>query len=86
MVERGHGREGECRNPQQSPEESDALVVPTCEKSTKTWVTPVESMEGRGAANGKPPPRNALRAQDRTSALTKLERVGQRAKHVLAGP
>src|ERR1700735_356418 len=37
MVGGRHGREGDSRNPQQSSEESDALVVPTCEKSTKTW-------------------------------------------------
>jgi RNA-directed DNA polymerase len=80
MVERGHGREGECRNPQQSSEESDARTVPTCKKSTNSRVTPEESMEGRRAANGKPASRNALRAQDRAGALTNLERVGQRAK------
>ena len=86
MVDRRHRREGDSRNPQQSSEGSDARIVPTCKKSTKTWVTPVESMEGRRAANGKLASRNALRAQDRTGALTKLERVGQRAKHVFAGP
>jgi RNA-directed DNA polymerase len=80
MVSRRHGREGRSLNPQQSSEESDALVVPTCEKSAKTWVTPVESTEGRGAANGKPAPRNASPAQDGKDALTFLERVGQRAK------
>lgn len=80
MVSRRHGREGRSRNPQQSSEESDALVVPACKKSAKTRVTPVESMEGRGAANGKPAPRNAFPAQDGKDALTSLERVGQRAK------
>jgi RNA-directed DNA polymerase len=80
MVSRRHGREGRSRNPQQSSEGSDAPVVPTCEKSAKTWVTPVESMEGRGAAHGKPAPRNASPAQDGQDALTFLERVGQRAK------
>jgi RNA-directed DNA polymerase len=80
MVGGRHGREGDSRNPQQSSEESDALVVPTCEKSTKTWVTPAESMEGRSAANGKPALRNASPAQDGQDALTYLERVGQRAK------
>ena len=34
-----------------SVEKSDEVVVP--EKSAKTWVTPVESMEGRAAAKGK---------------------------------
>jgi RNA-directed DNA polymerase len=80
MVSSRHGREGNSRNPQQSCEESDALIVPTCEKSAKTRVTPVEPMEGRGAANGKPAPRNASPAQDGQDALTALERVGQRAK------
>src|SRR5262249_34912293 len=80
MVGRGHGREGRCGNPQQTSKESDAPTVPTCKKSAKTRVTPVEPMEGKGAANGKPAPRNALRAQDRAGALTALERVGQRAK------
>src|ERR1700690_3645330 len=70
MVSRRQGREGRRRNPQQSSEESDALIVPTCEKSAKTWVTPVESMEGRGAANGKPAPRNASPALDGQDALT----------------
>ncbi len=78
MVSGRHGRAR--RNPQQSSEESDALVVPTCKKSAKTRVTPVESMEGRGAAHGKPVPRNASPAQDGQDALTFLERVGQRAK------
>jgi hypothetical protein len=50
MVSGGHGREGNSRNPQQPCEESDAFVVPTCEKSAKARVTPVESMEGRDAA------------------------------------
>jgi RNA-directed DNA polymerase len=80
MVDHRHGREGTSRNPQQSFEESDALMVPTCKKSAKTWVTPVESMEGKGAANGKLASRNALSAQDEAGALTFLERVGQRAK------
>jgi len=80
MVSRRQGREGKSRNPQQPSEESDALVIPTCKKSAKTRVTPVEPMEGRGAANGKPAPRNASPAQDGQDALTFLERVGQRAK------
>ena len=80
MVVRRHGREGGSRKPQQSSEESDARTVPTCKKSANSWVTPEESMEGKRAANGKPAPRNALRAQDRVGALTALERVGQRAK------
>jgi hypothetical protein len=80
MAVRRHGREGRSRTPQQSFEESDARVVPTCKKSANTRVTPVESMEGRRAANGKPAPRNALRTQGREGALTALERVGRRAK------
>src|SRR5215203_6897860 len=80
MVSSRHGREGKSRNPQQSSEESDALVVPTCEKSAKPWVTPGESMEGRGAANGKSALRNAPSAQDEKGALTYLERIGQKAK------
>jgi len=80
MVVRRHGREGGSRKPQQSSEESDARTVPTCKKSANSRVTPEESMEGKRAANGKPAPRNALRAQDRVGALTALERVGQRAK------
>ena len=79
MVSNGHGREGSSRNPQQSFEESDASVVPTCEKSAKPRVTPGESMEGRDAANGKPASRNALPAQDGEGALTALERVGKKA-------
>ena len=80
MVTHGHGREDNSRNPQQSIEESGARIVPTCKKSANSWVTPEEPMEGRRAANGKPAPRNALRAQDREGALTAMERVGQRAK------
>ena len=80
MVSGSHGRKGRSRNPQQSCEESDASIVPTCEKSAKTEVTPVESMEGRDAANGKPVPRNAPSAQDEAGALTFLERVGQRVR------
>ena len=45
-------REGQqSRNPQASPEESDAGMVP--KKPAKTRVTPVESVEGRAAAEGK---------------------------------
>lgn len=59
-------------------EESDALVVP--EKPANSEVTPEELVEGRGAANGKLGGRNTLRAQDRESVLTHLERVGERAR------
>lgn len=62
----------------ESAEESDAVVVP--EKLTKTWVTPVESTEGRAAAKGKSAARNAPPAQDGQGALTALQRIGERAK------
>src|SRR6187431_1784391 len=52
MVTSGHPRKGVSRTPgPRVGEESDALVVP--KKSAKTRVTPVESMEGRGAAKEK---------------------------------
>lgn len=60
-----------------SDEESDAIVVP--KKSAKTWVTPVESMEGRIAAKGKPVVRNASPTQGGPDATTYLQRVGQRS-------
>ena len=59
-------------------EESDASVVP--EKPAKTWVTPVESVEGRVAAKGKSASRNALWTQGQQSAPTDLERIGERAR------
>jgi len=49
------------------------------EKSANSRVTPEESMEGRGAAEGNLAQRNASRAQPRADALTRLERVRQRA-------
>ena len=52
VVAGGQTREGE--NPQSVEhafQESDEVIVP--EKSAKTWVTPVESMEGRTEAKGK---------------------------------
>jgi group II intron reverse transcriptase/maturase len=61
-----------------SAEESDEGMVP--EKSAKTWVTPVESMEERPEAEGKSVARNASPTQDGTDALTFLQRIGQRAK------
>lgn len=70
-------REGRSRKPRpQPPEESDAFVVP--EKSAKTRVTPVESMEERSAAKGKPAAGSMLRTQGRGGVLA-LERVGLRA-------
>jgi hypothetical protein len=62
----------------ESSEQSDEVVVP--EKSAKTRVTPVESMEGRTEAKGKSAARNAHPAQDGVSALTVLQRIGQKAK------
>ena len=59
-------------------EESDASIVP--KKSAKTWVTPVESMEGRVAAEGKSAARNASPTQRGSDALTFLQRIGERAK------
>ncbi len=59
-------------------EESRAPVVP--EKPANSEVTPEESVEGRGAANGKLAERNTLRAQDRQSVHTHLLRVGERAR------
>lgn len=79
MVAGRHRREGASYKPsRQAFEESDAGVV--SKKSAKTWVTPVESMERRPAAKGKPAGRYAFRTQGRADALTKLQRVGQRAK------
>ena len=59
-------------------EKSDACIVP--KKSPNMRVTPLEEMEGRRAAEGKPAERNARRAQDRESAHTDLARVGERAQ------
>jgi RNA-directed DNA polymerase len=78
MVDGGLLREGKKPQSAGSSEESDAGIVP--KKSAKTRVTPVESMEGRAAAEGKSAHGNARRAQDRGSAPTQVERIGQRAK------
>lgn len=59
-------------------EESDAAVVPG--KPAKTWVTPVEPVEGRAAAKGKAAARNALPTQGGEGALTSLQRLGQKTK------
>lgn len=73
------GREGDKQQAALQPsEESDALVVP--KKPTKTRVTPVEPVEGRGTAKGKSAARNAHPAQDGKSALTYLQWIGKRAK------
>ena len=78
MVDGGRPREGKTPQSAGSSEASDAGMVP--EKSAKTRVTPVESMEGRAAAEGKSAHGNAHRAQDRERAPTQVERIGQRAK------
>jgi group II intron reverse transcriptase/maturase len=62
----------------ENAEESDAGIVP--EKLAKTWVTPVESVEGRAAAEGKSAARNALPTQCGAGALTALQRIGKRVK------
>lgn len=59
-------------------EKSDEVVVP--EKSAKTWVTPVESMEGRTEAKGKSAESNASSTQSEQGALRFLQRIGERAK------
>lgn len=59
-------------------EKSDAVVVP--KKPAKTRVTPVESVEERTTAKGKSAARNAPPAQDGTSALKFLQRIGDRAR------
>ena len=61
-----------------SVEKSDEVVVP--EKSAKTRVTPVESMEGRTEAEGKSAARNASSTQREQDAPTSLQRIGERAK------
>jgi len=82
MVGGRQPREGE--EPQaagQTVEESDEGIVPR--KPAKTWVTPVESVEGRPEAKGKFAARDALPAQDGEGALTFLQRIGQRASFAL---
>jgi hypothetical protein len=54
------------------PEESDAGMVP--EKSAKTRVTPVESMEGRAAAAGKPDPQTPRRTLCRKTWDQRVEK------------
>jgi RNA-directed DNA polymerase len=72
-------REGdEPQSAGESVEKSDAGTVP--EKPAKTWVTPVESVEGKPSAKGKSAARNARSTQREESALTALQRIGQRAK------
>jgi retron-type reverse transcriptase len=61
-----------------SVEKSDEVIVP--KKPAKTWVTPVESAEGRTEAKGKSAARNASSTQSELEALTFLQRIGERAK------
>ena len=77
----GEGQPREGLMPQavvQPVEESDADMVP--EKSAKTWVTPVESAEGRSAAEGNAVARNTSPTQRGSDVLTDLQRIGQRAR------
>lgn len=77
----GHQREGQ--KPQAAGvgvEESDTLVVPTCKKPAKTRVTPVESVEGRSVAKGKPGAAGASPTQGGQDVYVHLHRVGERAK------
>ena len=79
MVDGRQPREGENpRSVERVAEKSDEVIVP--EKSAKTWVTPVESMEGRAEAEGKSAARNASSTQREQEALTFLQRIGERAK------
>ena len=79
VVDAAQPRKGEEPNTvERVAEESDAGMVP--KKSAKTWVTPVELMEGRAAAKGKSTARNASPTQRGIGALTYLQRIGQRAK------
>lgn len=62
----------------ESVEKSDVGTVP--KKPAKTRVTPVEPVEGKPAAKGKSVAGNARSTQREVSALTQLQRIGQRAK------
>lgn len=82
----GGRQPGEGSEPQAlvvTSEKSDAVIVPG--KSAKTWVTPVETMEGRTKAKGILAGRNAPPTQGGISALTDLQRVGQRANQKPTG-
>lgn len=62
----------------ESVEKSGAGTVPR--KPAKTWVTPVEPVEGKPAAKGKSVAGNARSTQREVSAPTQLQRIGQRAR------
>jgi len=74
------GRRAQEGKPQSgaSVEKSDEVIAP--KKSAKTWVTPVESMEGRTEAEGKSAASNASSTQREPDALRFLQRIGERAK------
>ena len=79
MVDDGQPGEGESHKPwREVAEKSDEAVVP--KKSAKTWVTPVESMEGRAEAKGKSAVGNASSTLGEPDALNFLQRMGERAK------
>ena len=59
-------------------EESRAFVVP--KKSANSVVTPEESVEGRGAANGNSPSETRTGLSAGVCASHEFERVGERAK------
>ena len=85
MVTSEHPRKGASRKPgRRASEESDALVVP--KKSANSRVTPEESMEGRGEANGNLDQRNASRAQDRQDAPRAACRSRQKAASAWKDP
>jgi len=77
MVSGRPAREGKPQSAA-SVEKSDEVVVP--EKSAKSRVTPVESMEGRTEAQGKSDARNASSTQRESEATTFLHRIGERAR------
>ena len=82
MVDGRQPREGD--EPQaagQTVEESDEGMVP--KKSAKTWVTPVESAEGRPEAKGKSAARDAVSTQSEEAALTFPQRIGERTSFAL---
>jgi RNA-directed DNA polymerase len=59
-------------------EKSDEGIVP--KKHAKTWVTPVERVEGRPEAKGKSTARNTSPAQKGKDVATTLRWIGERAK------
>jgi RNA-directed DNA polymerase len=78
MVTDGPAQQGEEPQPGASIEKSDEVIVP--EKSAKTRVTPVESMEGRTEAEGKSAASNAFSTQRESEALRFLQRIGEKAR------